>query len=126
MAAHCAPFILTIDSPGWDCYHLRVLRLLPAHIKQRIGVSLLVCFRSLVDLKPHVFIKAFCLRVLFVDCKPLYSIVFDPVADQLFSQPLSSFFWHNEKHFKHPIFYPHKGDRRSHLVLRNQQMGDTA
>lgn len=84
---------------------------------------IMVC--SLINLKAHMLIEAFSLRVLFIYRKTLYAIIFNPIVNQSLPQPPASFFRGNKKHFKRPILHSHKGNRLSCLVLCNQKMSDS-
>lgn len=74
-----------------------------------------------MGLKPHASIKSDRLRILLVDRKFAYGIVFNGKSQQLFTDPLSSLFGGDEEHFKLLPVDPRKSDGHA-VFFCNKQM----
>ena len=83
-----------------------------------------VVIRSFVDLKAHVFIKAFGKRVLLIDRQLTDGIRLHSVAKQPFPQALPPFLRGEEQHGELVFLHAHKADGKSLLPFRDNQVGD--
>ena len=69
-----------------------------------------------------MFVKAYCLRVLFVDRQLVHGICIRCIQQQMFAYAAASVFGGDEQHFEFLSVYPRKSYINPVLVFGNYQM----